>query len=238
MPVAKRILIVEDERDLADIMGINLRKAGYDVELVHDGRAALSMISQNPPDVVVLDLMLPGLTGEDLIRAVRTEPATASLPVLMVTAKATEENQVAGLTLGADDYITKPFSMKVLLARVEALMRRTATAAPRETDQVLVGPVGADLAAHRITVDGQEIKLTLTEFKLLVALLQFPGRVLSRNDLISRVMGPGIVITTRTIDVHIAAIRKKLGHAGGMIRTIRGVGYQLTETAESPQPMA
>jgi two-component system phosphate regulon response regulator PhoB len=229
---AKNLLIIEDERDLAEMLAYNLRKAGYTVNIEFDGTAGLAAIRRDPPDLVILDLMLPGIQGAEVARQVRTTPATARLPILMLTAKAEESDQVAGLATGADDYVTKPYSTKVVIARVEALLRRAAGAAGTSTGggamQIRVGPVQADLAVHAVTVEGAEIKLTLTEFKLLVALLQAPKRVLSRADLIARVMGPGIVITSRTIDVHIAAIRKKLGDYGEMIRTIRGVGYQLS----------
>jgi two-component system, OmpR family, phosphate regulon response regulator PhoB len=226
MQPERHILIVEDERDLAELIALNLRRAGFSVETLHDGRAGLAQATKRPPDLLILDLMLPGLPGQEVARGLRTNPATAGLPILMLTAKAEEADQVAGLALGADDYVTKPFSMKVLLARVEALLRRPGVAG-KSAGPLRVGPIEADLDAHRISVNGDEVQFTLTEFKLLVALLQAPGKVLHRNDLIARVMGPGIVITTRTIDVHIAAIRRKLGSAGGMVRTSRGVGYSL-----------
>jgi two-component system phosphate regulon response regulator PhoB len=226
MQLQRHILVVEDERDLAELVAFNLRKAGFLVDTIHDGRAALAQITKRPPDLLLLDLMLPGMGGQDIARALRTNPGTADLPILMLTAKAEETDQIAGLSLGADDYITKPFSMKVLIARVQALLRRPGLG-NRPAEPLRVGPIEADLEAHRITVDGSEIQLTLTEFKLLVALLQAPGKVLHRNDLIARVMGPGVIITTRTIDVHVAAIRRKLGSAGPMVRTSRGVGYSL-----------
>ena len=225
----KHILIVEDERDLADILGYNLTKAGYKVTIIHDGTAALAAIRKGPaPDLIILDLMLPGVSGTEIARQARTSPATARIPILMLTAKAEEADVVAGLTIGADDYVTKPYSTKVVLARVDALLRRVNSPTDGSSTLVTVGPLAADLAVHSITLESVELKLTLTEFKLLVALMQAPKRVLARNDLISRVMGAGIVITSRTIDVHIAAIRKKLGQYGDMIRTVRGVGYQLS----------
>jgi two-component system phosphate regulon response regulator PhoB len=224
----RRVLVVEDERDLADMMVYNLTKGGFFASSVHDGPSAVAAITANPPDLVVLDLMLPGLSGLEVARQVRTHPRSSTVPIVMLTAKADEADQVAGLSVGADDYVTKPFSMKVLLARVAALLRRTTDSTPEPTS-VEVGPITADLGAHAIHIAGVEMKLTLTEFKLLVALMQAPKRVLSRDDLIRRVMGPGIKVTARTIDVHVAALRKKLGDFGRLIRTIRGVGYQLLE---------
>jgi two-component system phosphate regulon response regulator PhoB len=235
----KRLLVVEDERDLAEMLAYNLKRAGYQVSLAHDGAEGLNLARQQVPDLVLLDIMLPAMSGIEVARQLRTDPMTSGIGIVMLTARAEETDQVAGLAIGADDYVTKPFSMKVLLARVEALLRRAAEGTraasgsagsqPGGGTSVRVGPVEADLSSHRATVDGQEIKLTLTEFRLLVALLQTPKRVLTRSDLITRVMGPGIVVTARTIDVHIAAIRKKLGEHGPMIRTVRGVGYQLSE---------
>lgn len=233
MPESELIMVVEDERDLADVLRYNLQRAGYRVNWAGDGPQALAAIRAETPNLIVLDVMLPGMSGIDVARQVRTDPATSKIPILMLTARVEEADQIAGLAVGADDYVTKPYSPKVLQARVAALLRRTHTAAPTAVAVVRAGAVVADLSSHRVTADGQEVRFTLTEFKLLVALLQSGGRVLNRNDLIARVMGPGIVVTARTIDVHIAAIRKKLGVHGGMIRTIRGVGYRLVESAGS-----
>ena len=229
----RRIILIEDERDLGELVAYNLRRAGYQPTHIADGLAGLAAIRAAPPDLAILDIMLPGMTGTEIARQLRSDPATSSIPVIMLTARAEEADQLAGLAVGADDYITKPFSMKVLLARVEALLRRAASPPPGTGAALRFGPIEADLSSHRLLCDGSEVRLTLTEFKLLVALLQTPNRVLSRNDLIARVMGPGIIVTARTIDVHIAAIRKKLGAAGNYIRTIRGVGYQLSASAEA-----
>lgn len=241
MSTARRILVVEDERDLADMVAYNLTKAGHLPIVAHDGIRAVQLAHGHPPDLVVLDLMLPGLSGLDVARELRGLATTAMVPILMLTARAEEADQVAGLAVGADDYVTKPFSMKVLLARIEALLRRVPPQPEQEgqAGTVSLGPIVADLAAHGVTVDGVPARLTVTEFKLLVALLQNQRRVLSRADLIARVMGPGIIVTARTIDVHVASIRKKLGPYGHYVRTIRGVGYQLVvgaeETAEESQ---
>ncbi len=229
----RRIILVEDERDLGELVAYNLRRAGYMPTVIADGLSGLAAIRATAPDLAILDLMLPGMSGTEIARSLRAEPATATIPIVMLTARAEEADQISGLAVGADDYITKPFSMKLLLARIEALLRRAAAPPAGAGAMLRFGPIEADLSSHRLCCDGQEVKLTLTEFKLLVAMLQTPSRVLSRNDLIARVMGPGIIVTARTIDVHIAAIRKKLGDAGNHIRTIRGVGYQLSAEADS-----
>ncbi|MDP1663402.1 MAG: response regulator transcription factor [Phycisphaerales bacterium] len=225
----KRILIVEDERDLAEMLSYNLARAGYLPTVAADGQRAVQLAQQSPPDCIVLDLMLPVMPGLEVARILRESPSTTSIPILMLTARAEEADELAGLAAGADDYVTKPFSVKVVLARIEALLRRTPSrgqSAP--AGSVTLGLVHADLEQHTVTSAGDSVKLTLTEFNLLVALMGSPRRVLSRNELIAKVMGPGVVVTTRTIDVHIASIRRKLNHAGGQIRTIRGVGYQMS----------
>ena len=234
----KRILVVEDERDLAEMLSYNLTRAGYHPTVAGDGQRAIQLAQANPPDCVVLDLMLPGVPGLEVARVLRETPSTTSIPILMLTARAEEADELAGLAAGADDYVTKPFSVKVVLARIEALLRRSPVGAGAAASGLIAGMGGgggltlglvqADLDQHSITSSGDPVKLTLTEFKLLVALMGSPRRVLSRNELIAKVMGPGVIVTTRTIDVHIAAIRKKLGAGGGQIRTIRGVGYQMS----------
>lgn len=239
--VPKRILVVEDERDLAEMLSYNLTRAGYQPTVAGDGNRAIQLAQGNPPDCIILDLMLPGVPGLEVARVLRETPSTTSIPILMLTARAEEADELAGLAAGADDYVTKPFSVKVVLARIEALLRRSPATAHAGSPgagghtsggggggSVTLGLVHADLDQHAITSSGDTVKFTLTEFKLLVALMGSPRRVLSRNELIAKVMGPGVIVTTRTIDVHIAAIRKKLGHAGGQIRTIRGVGYQMS----------
>lgn len=223
----KRVLVIEDETDLADLLGYNLRKAGYHADVANDGQAGLKKATDERPDLVILDVMMPELSGLQVARLLRTDPKTSSIPILMLTAKAEESDQVAGLQVGADDYVTKPFSMKVLLARVEALIRRNRAPAGTETttDQLSLGAVRVDLSNHEAWSAERAVKLTLTEFRLLVALMRKPGKAIRRADLMYSAMGPGVLVTARTIDVHMAAIRKKLGEAGAMIRTIRGVGY-------------
>jgi len=234
MARARHVLVVEDERDLADLLAYNLRKAGYEVTLAHNGTRAVEASAKAGPDLILLDLMLPELPGTEVAKRVRTNPSTAHVPIIMLTARADEVDQIVGLTIGADDYVTKPFSMKILLARIDAVLRR-AQEGPSRDAGLRLGAVEIDPSAHRVLVEGRPIHLTLTEFRLLAALFQAGGRVLSRVTLMTRAMGPGIAVTERTIDVHMTAIRKKLGAHGAMIRTVRGVGYRATmepETAE------
>lgn len=230
MPDTKHIVVVEDEADLAELVAYNLERAGYQVRVARDGEAAVQMIDMSPPDLVVLDLMIPKISGLEVARQVRTSPRTSGVPILMLTAKAEELDQVAGLRAGADDYVTKPFSIKVLLARVEAVLRRASPiGGTTENKGLSVGPIEVDLSTHTATSDGEAMTLTLTEFRILVALMRSKGRVLTREDLMYTAIGPSVMVTARTIDVHMAAIRKKLGRAGVMIRTVRGVGYMLSE---------
>jgi DNA-binding response OmpR family regulator len=236
MGTAKRIVIVEDEADLAELLSYNLQRAGYETEVCRDGQAGLRRIQETVPDLVVLDVMLPQLSGLQVARQIRTSPKTAGVPILMLTAKAEEVDQVGGLQAGADDYVTKPFSIKVLQARIEAMLRRSRSSGSGEqADLVEFKDIRADLATHEVKVKGDAIKLTLTEFRLLVSLMRSKGKVLSRADLMYTAMGPDVLVTTRTIDVHVAAIRKKLGVSGGYIKTIRGVGYLLDEQLGDPE---
>ncbi|MBY0113430.1 MAG: response regulator transcription factor [Phycisphaerales bacterium] len=219
------ILVVEDERDLADLLIYNLQRAGYLATGVSGGRAALEVIARNQPDLILLDVMIPELPGTEVAARLRSDPATASIPLIMVTAKGEETDQIVGLKVGADDYVTKPFSMKVLLARVEALLRRSGRLSG-DRGMLRLGAIEVNTDTHQATLDGQLLKLTLTEFRILAALLQASGRVLSRNALMSRAMGPGVTVTERTIDVHVTSIRKKLLHLSHVIKTVRGVGYR------------
>jgi two-component system phosphate regulon response regulator PhoB len=222
----KRIILVEDERDMADLVAGRLRKEGYKVDVAADGTAGWDAIRCDPPDLAVLDIMLPGISGTEIARRMREDPRTATVPILMLTARSEESDIVVGLKFGADDYVTKPFSMSVLVARIDALLRRVA--ASRLPGGVLkVGPLLIDQDRHVVEVDGQALSLTLTEFKLLTALVAAKGRVLTRNQLMDQAMGLDAIVTDRTIDVHMTALRRKLGKARGCIRTVRGVGYRL-----------
>jgi two-component system phosphate regulon response regulator PhoB len=220
------VLVVEDEADLAELLRFNLKREGYTCHCVDAGDAALRAIRDRTPDLILLDRMLPGLSGDEVVSRVKRDPATAGIPIIVLTAKAEEEDELVGFALGADDYVTKPFSMKVLLARMAAMLRR-AEALEVDPDVVAVGPVVLNPARHEVTVNGQRVVLTATEFKLLRVLLSAHGRVLDREGLIDAVLGSTAVVTNRTIDVHITALRKKLGAAAAWIQTVRGVGYTL-----------
>jgi two-component system phosphate regulon response regulator PhoB len=225
---AKRILVVEDEEDLANLLEYNLQREGYEAVVAMDGRAALGEVERSLPDLILLDRMLPSLSGDEVIAQLRRQPRTSKLPIVMLTAKAEEVDELVGLGLGADDYITKPFSMKLLLARIAALFRRAEVSdAPSEV--FTIGPITVDAARHEVTVEGRPVSVTATEFRLLKALIAAGGRVLSRSQLIDSVLGTGTAVTDRTIDVHITALRKKLGPVSRWIQTVRGVGYTFRE---------
>lgn len=232
MTTRKSILIAEDERDLADLVALNLKRAGYATRVAPTGRAALAAIANETPDLIILDLMMPELSGTEVASRVRSDPKTSHIPIIMVTAKADEVDQLTGLSIGADDYVTKPFSMKVLLARIAAVLRRTEPSTTT-TGHPTLGPLEVNLDTHEIRCDGEVMKLTLTEFRLLAALVQANGRVLSRALLMSKAMGPGVMVTERTIDVHITSIRKKMGEWAAILRTVRGVGYRAALTDDA-----
>jgi two-component system phosphate regulon response regulator PhoB len=220
----KTILVVEDEADLADLIAYNLQRAGYVCRCASDGETALADARRQTPSLIILDRMLPKKSGDDVIAQLRRDPRTAEIPVLMLTAKVGESDQLTGFSLGADDYVTKPFSMKVLLARVAAILRRADV--PDETHKVVtIGPISIDHSRHEVTVDGTPVQLTMTEFRLLSTLAAAHERVLDRQRLIDAALGQGVAVTDRTIDVHIAYLRKKLGRAASWIQTVRGVGY-------------
>ncbi len=227
MPETKHILIVDDERDLVELLSYNLQKAGYQTSAAHSGRAGLDLAVRTTPDLIVLDVMLPELSGTEIVTRLRSNPNTAGIPIILLTAKTEEIDQLVGLTVGADDYVTKPFSTKVLLARIDALLRRTRK--PADAKGILsLGPIEVHTDTHEAFVDAQPIKLTLTEFKILTSLMQAQGKVLSRAILMAKAMGPGVTVTERTIDVHVTSIRKKLNDHAAIVRTVRGVGYRAT----------
>ncbi|MEO0717024.1 MAG: response regulator transcription factor [Planctomycetota bacterium] len=222
------ILVVDDEADLRELVELNLTRQGYRVTLAADGRQALAAIEKEPPDLVVLDVMMPELSGTEVASRIRSDQRTTALPIIMLTAKSEEIDEIVGLTVGADDYMAKPFSVKVLLARIAAVLRRAGDQ-PSSSALVTLGPIRINKDTHEVTSAGESIRLTLTEFKLLSALAEAGGRVLSRAALMSKAMGPGVTVTERTIDVHVTSIRKKLGDAGALIQTVRGVGYRAVE---------
>lgn len=225
-----RILVVEDEQDLAELVAFNLRQAGHTVVTVHEGNPALAEIRRNRPDLVVLDIMLPDLSGVEVCRRLRRDPGTQRLPVLMLTAKGEEVDRVVGFEVGADDYVIKPFSPRELVLRVEAILRRSQPGEETEGREMLTfGELTIDVPAHRVMVSGEEIVLTALEFKLLLDLASRRGRVQSRDALLERVWGYAAGIETRTVDTHVKRLREKLGVASDYIETVRGVGYRLRD---------
>ena len=232
----KRILVVDDEKDLVEMIAYNLRRNGYDALVAETGTDAIDIAMRETPDLIILDLMLPGIDGTEVARRLKGDSRTQNIPIIMLTAKAEETDVVVGLTLGADDYVTKPFSMKILLARLTTVLRRVEQgtgSTPMEAGGMLkAGPLTIDTAKHEVLVDGEAIRLTLTEFRLLTALVNARGRVLTRDQLMDKAMGTDVFVTDRAIDVHITAIRKKLGDAQWLVHTVRGVGYRLQETPD------
>jgi two-component system phosphate regulon response regulator PhoB len=224
------VLIVEDESDLAELIRFNLDREGYDCRTIGDGEEALVEIRRDPPDLIILDRMLPGASGDEVIKSLKQERHLSRIPILMLTAKAEETDELVGFALGADDYVTKPFSMKLLLARVAAVLKRAGEVSA-DTKIITAGPISIDTERHEVTVDRDAVLLTATEFKLLRTLVAAGGRVLSRSQLIDSVMGTGVAVTDRTIDVHITSLRKKLGYCAAWIQTIRGIGYTAREPA-------
>ena len=227
---ATRILVFEDEPDIGGLIAHALEREGQaTVELVGSGDAALAAIAERPPDVVVLDLNLPALSGFEVCRILRGRPATCHLPIIMVTARTQEVDRIAGLDMGADDYLTKPFSLRELSARVRALLRRSQRPTG-ERDPVHRGRhIVADFAAVSVSVDGVDVRLTRREFDLLKCLVENRNRVLSRERLLERVWGYDRLIDTRSVDVHVGRLRAKLGAAGGQIETAVGLGYRFVE---------
>lgn len=227
----KSILIVEDEGDIADAISFHLERDGYRCRLARDGDAALAEARRAPPDLIVLDRMLPRLSGDEVATQLKREPRTAQIPIIMLTAKAEDADELVGFALGADDYVRKPFSMKLLLARIAAMLRRGQAGADAR-DVLTGGPVLLDRARHEVTVAGEPVALTATEFRTLAALMAAGGRVLDRSQLIEAGLGPHVAVTDRTIDVHVAALRKKLGAAARCIQTVRGIGYTFRVSAD------
>lgn len=225
-----KILVVEDDRSLADVLDYNLRQDGYETYVAYDGQDGLNQSKLRAPDLIVLDLMLPIIDGLEICRRVRADPVTKDQLVLMLTAKGEETDQVAGFSVGADDYVAKPFSVRVLLERVKALLRRTGGGG--QPGDVLVSQgILLDRERHRVTADEQVLDLTPSEFGLLESLIRQPGRVFSRSELIDTALGGDSLVLERTIDVHIRALRKKLNAHADLIETVRGVGYRFRDPA-------
>jgi two-component system, OmpR family, alkaline phosphatase synthesis response regulator PhoP len=238
------ILIVEDELEIAELVRFHAEREGFDGRIVQSGRVALTTIESNPPDLVLLDLMLPDVDGLEVCRRLKWQPQTRNIPILIVSAKGDEADIVAGIELGADDYVTKPFSPKVLMARIKNVLRRygseqnassLADSASLSNSLTLAdGALVIDPDRHTVSVNGRPIDLTVTEFGIMQYLATRPGFVRTRDQIISAVHGDSAVLSSRTVDVHVTALRRKLGDLGAMIETVRGVGYRLSDLARVP----
>ena len=231
------LLIVEDELEIAELIEFHARRSGFETRIVQSGKTALEVIPRDRPDVVVLDLMLPDVDGLEVLRRVRRLDDVGDTPILIVSAKGDDTDVVAGIELGADDYVTKPFSPRILMARIKNIIRRNApeTETDREEDasfSLCGGMLVIDPGRHVVTLDGEPIELTLTEFGMLQYLAARPGFVRTREQIISAVHGRTTVLSSRTVDVHVTALRRKLGEFGDRIETVRGVGYRFAEAAE------
>jgi DNA-binding response OmpR family regulator len=225
-----RILVVDDEPDLVELVRHHLARERYDVVTAGDGEAALREARHKVPDLVVLDLMLPGMDGLEVCRRLRADPRTAPIPIVMLTAKGEETDAVIGLAQGADDYIRKPFGVKELVARVAARIRAAEVRRAEDARKVTrYGDLTVDTLKHEVLIAGEPVRLTVTEFKLLRHLVLNPGRAFTRNELLDAVLGPDAFVIDRNVDVHVATLRKKLGDHGRHILTIRGLGYKMRE---------
>jgi two-component system phosphate regulon response regulator PhoB len=229
-PGGERVLVVDDEPDIVALVVYHLAKAGYRVSSAMNGADALAIAMRERPALIVLDLMLPGLSGFEVLEKLRANEATAHIAVLMLTARREEPDRIKGLALGADDYLTKPFSPQELVLRVKAILRRT-SAAGESSDILTIGTVAIDRSAHSVAVSGVPVDLTPAEYRLLIALAERPGRVLARTHLLETVLESAPDIQTRTVDMHVQRLRTKLGDARDLIETVRGFGYRMRAPA-------
>jgi two-component system phosphate regulon response regulator PhoB len=226
------VLVVDDEPHIVALVAYHLAKSGYRVVTATTGPDALDRARRERPSLVILDLMLPGMSGFDVLRKLRADTGTSDVPVLMLTARRDEHDRIEGLSLGADDYLTKPFSPQELVLRVKAILRRAGPSASTH-NIVSIGTVSIDRTAHRVTVEGADVELTPTEFKLLLLLAERKGRVQARSHLLQSVWDAAPDIQTRTVDMHVQRLRAKLGPAGDLIETVRGFGYRFNDEARS-----
>lgn len=225
----KTILVIEDERDILDLISFNLEREGYKVLTALDGATGLEMARTGSPDLIILDLMLPGIMGIDICKILKKSEKTSGVPIIMLTAKGEEIDRVVGFEVGADDYVVKPFSNRELILRIKAVLRRTEPG--KQSEKIIrVGVITIDTGSHVVTADGKEVVLTTTEYKLLLNLAERLGRVQSRDLLLKNVWGYNYVGDTRTVDTHITRLRNKLGDAGELIKTVRGFGYKMEES--------
>jgi DNA-binding response OmpR family regulator len=226
-PMPQVIAALDDEPDILELLKVNLSKAGYRFEGFQDAESLYRYLEREKPHLILLDLMLPGTNGLEVCRHIRRTEGLADIPIIMLTARGDESDKIVGLELGADDYVTKPFSVKELVARIHAVLRRPAGA--ETLRRIAVGPLVVDLDKFEATVDGSRVELTATEFKILQLLASRKGRVFSRDQILDFLWGQEKAVIDRTIDVHIRNLREKLGAAGSLIRNVRGVGYKLEE---------
>ncbi|TAH37279.1 MAG: response regulator transcription factor [Planctomycetota bacterium] len=234
----KKLLLVEDDPDLLEVLRLTFENEGYQTVLAKNGEEALKLARRHDPDMVLLDIMLPGRDGIEVCREMRSDPSLKAMPVLMLTAKAEEADVVLGLGVGADDYMVKPARPRELLARVKTLLRRAQPRDPTVTDEVMVrGELVIDPVRFEVRAGEWRVRLTPTEFRLLQTLASHPGRVFRRNELLDHAVGSGVVVTERTIDTHIKSVRQKLERHGDWIETIRGVGYSFRDLAEERKPV-
>ena len=226
----KKLIIIEDEPDILELLSYNLKRDGHEVSTASDGLSGLALVKREKPDLVLLDLMLPGMDGLEICASIKKDPQTQNTLIIMLTAKSEESDIVLGLGVGADDYIAKPFSPRELTARVNAALRRSMPSHTVENvERIDLGDLVIDTVKHKVTYAGREVKLTATEFRLLQHLAESPGRVFSREQLLTRTLGEDAVVIDRNIDVHIRGIRKKLEIEPPLIETVRGVGYRMTD---------
>ena len=225
-----KVLVVEDEATIQELLQFNLERVNYKVKVTDSGEEAIKQASKSNPDLILLDIMLPGTDGLEVCKTLKASSKTKNIPIIMLTALCEEADIVTGLELGADDYITKPFSPRVLLARVKAALRRPNAAATENPEELItIHNIIIDLTRHRVTIDGNEIILTHTEFKVLKLMTTQPGRVFTRYQIVDAVHGEDYPVTDRSVDVQIVGLRKKMGEAGNYIETIRGIGYRFKE---------
>ena len=224
-----KIVVIEDEPDIVEVICYNLQREGYQVSSTTRGDEGLELVRNQSPALVILDLMLPGMDGLSVCQQIKADPLTHATPVIIISAKGEESDVVIGLGLGADDYIAKPFSPREMLARVKAVLRRGPLQEEQQKDRIVAKNLVIDPGRHEVRAAGELVRLTATEFKLLHQLASQPGRAYTREQLLNRVVGEGVVVVDRNIDVHIRSVRKKLGELGEMIQTIRGVGYRFVD---------
>jgi two-component system phosphate regulon response regulator PhoB len=227
--MSKRILIVEDEPDVVDLIQINLKALGFQITTVDNGADALTKVQFQRPDLIILDLMIPKLSGLEVCKTLKKNSETAAIPIIILTAKSEEVDRIVGLELGADDYVTKPFSPRELALRVQSVLRR-GTEKEASNEILVIGPISLDPSRHEVLLQGKPLELTATEFNLLALLMQRRGRVQNRDRLLNDVWGYETAIDTRTVDTHVRRLRAKLGKYADYIDTIRGVGYKFVET--------